>query len=92
MFSVATFKPLGTLSYHRDTVHALAFANPPVPVEDDGESVAETLELGAEDSVEDDEGELDEVPPTERWMASGGKDRRVALWGLMEFAHAGPGG
>lgn len=54
--------------------------------------MAETLELGAEDSVEEDEGELDEVPPTERWMASGGKDRRVALWGLMEFAHAGPGG
>jgi len=86
LFSTATFKPLGTLAYHRDSVQALAFAQPPIPGGDDAESVAETLELGAEDSEEEDGVELDGVPPRERWLASGGKDRRGALWGLMDFA------
>lgn len=27
--------------------------------------------------------------PRERWLVSGGKDRRVAIWGLMDFAQAG---
>lgn len=37
------------------------------------------------DDDEEDE-ELDGAVPRSRWLASGGKDRRVYLWGLMDFA------
>lgn len=43
------------------------------------------MELGAEGSEGEDEDELDGVAPRCRWLASGGKDRRVALWGLKDF-------
>ncbi|CAD6563594.1 MAG: ASTRA complex subunit [Tremellales sp. Tagirdzhanova-0007] len=91
LFSAATFKPLGTLSYHRDTTHVLAFANPPMGIDYASESILETVEIGAEDDEEEDEVELDGVPPRERWLASGGKDRRVALWGLRDFAESDGG-
>ena len=65
----------------------LAFANSAVGFDVANKSVLETVEIGAEEgSEEEDEVELDDVPPRERWLASGGKDRRVALWGLMDFA------
>ncbi|WWD18782.1 hypothetical protein CI109_103237 [Kwoniella shandongensis] len=102
LFSAATTKPLGTLSTHRDTVHVVTFANSrPAPVlsiegegKDDDEiskEIASTLEIGdGDDTINSDEEEEDEemdgVPPKERWFASGGKDTKVALWGLMEFA------
>ena len=46
----------------------------------------DTLNIGAEDSEDDSGDGLDGVPPRERWLASGGKDRRVGLWGLVAFA------
>jgi hypothetical protein len=100
LVSAATFKPLGTLKFHRETVHTLAFASAPRPSAGTGydrsdaetESVvdteAETVEIG-ESSGESDEDEVGDgdggVPPRERWLASGGKDTRVALWGLIDF-------
>ncbi|WVQ84395.1 hypothetical protein IAT38_006547 [Cryptococcus sp. DSM 104549] len=111
LFSAATSKPLGTLTSHRETVHALAFAHPSyfptshpanltassaasaysasVSV-DETTDAASTLELGADDDDDDSEEEdADGVPPRERWLASGGKDEKVALWGLMDFARGG---
>lgn len=109
LFSTATFKPLGTLSYHRESTHCLMFANPPVvsatsavqPVTDDestdGGSVsapepeASTIDLDQADlesSGDDTEKDDDAGPPRSRWLASGGKDRRVAIWGLMDFGQS----
>lgn len=84
LFSSATGKPLGELSYHRDTVHCVSFASRRTVSTIEQEERESTIELGDEDS-EDDEGVEDGAPPRERWLVSGGKDRRVALWGLMDF-------
>ncbi|KAK8858888.1 hypothetical protein IAR55_003119 [Kwoniella newhampshirensis] len=101
LFSAATFKSLGTLSTHRDTVHVVTFANlrpPPIlgnegdtsDIDEISKDLASTLELGGGDetiaSSEEEDEELDGVPPRERWFASGGKDTKVALWGLMDFS------
>ncbi|KAK4689687.1 ASTRA-associated protein 1, partial [Tremellales sp. Uapishka_1] len=90
LYSTSSFKPLGILEYHRDTVHAVAFGHPAQVDTAETESVAETLEFGEEDESDEDEddgmeGQCGSVPPRERWLASGGKDTRVALWGLMDF-------
>ena len=84
LFSSATGKPLGGLAYHRDTVHSLCFAHARVETAAEQQTGESTIELG--DEVEDSDGEdEDGAPPRERWLVSGGKDRRVALWGLMDF-------
>lgn len=95
LFSAATFKALGTLSYHRESVQALAFAQPAAAatllLEGSSGDDSETVELGAEsDSDDDDGGAGDAAAPRDRWLASGGKDRRIALWALMDFG-AGAG-
>lgn len=87
LFSSTTGKPLGELSYHRESVHVLAFAHAFLKQDDDGTAttteVESTIEIGEEDS---DSGQEDAtIIPRERWLVSGGKDRRVALWGLMDF-------
>jgi hypothetical protein len=79
---------LGTLSYHRETVHTLAFANTPLLKPPTDADEASTLELGQEDE-EDEEEDVEESGrnvPRDRWLASGGKDKRIALWGLKDFS------
>lgn len=75
LFSAATFKPLGSLKFHRESVQALAFARADAKLltQDD------TIELGAESDSEDED------VPRDQWLASGGKDRRIALWALKRF-------
>lgn len=90
LFSAASCKPLGTLGYHRETVQCLAFPRGASGVERGDEVVeASTIELGEEDS--DDEDEEDEMRGKGRrdWFVSGGKDRRVAVWELMDFSKGG---
>lgn len=82
LFSSATGKPLGDLDYHRESIHALVFAHNTV-TGIDGE-MASTIELGDEEDSDDDENGGGGVN-RERWLASGSKDRRVALWELMDF-------
>jgi WD40 repeat protein len=82
LFSASTGKPLGELSYHRESVHILAFANTRA-FKEEGNEVESTIEIGEEDSESEQEDESAES--RERWLVSGGKDRRVALWSLMEF-------
>ncbi|ODN74132.1 hypothetical protein L202_07586 [Cryptococcus amylolentus CBS 6039] len=103
LFSAATSKPLGTLSSHRDSVYALAFAHrpssSPIPLLSEQDNLTQTAEstivpLSVDASDEDDDDldeDMDGVPPKERWMASGGKDGKVALWGLMDFGKASAG-
>jgi WD40 repeat protein len=89
LFSAASGKPLGTLGYHRETVQCLAF--PQAAMSESGETEVlldpSTIELGEEDSDEDDE-PGGRGGGKERWFVSGGKDRRVALWELMDFTRS----
>lgn len=146
LFSSRTGKPLGTLGYHRETVHCVAFPTPKsdeydargsesrrtkraghedegqveadegesrdkgangkesegsegsvgevgevgeVEAEEgrsaDAETETETVEIGLGDSDDDEESEEGDTPPVERWFASGGKDRRIAIWALKSF-------
>jgi WD40 repeat protein len=87
LFSASTGKPLGELSYHRESVHILAFANTRA-LKDfglgaEGNEVESTIEIGEEGSDSEQADESAEF--RERWLVSGGKDRRVALWSLMDF-------
>lgn len=90
LFSSATGKPLGELAYHRDTVHSLCFANARAVTPDEQEQES-TIELGDGDEAADSDEEEDGAPPRDRWLVSGGKDRRVALWGLMDFGKSESG-
>lgn len=87
LFSAGTGKPLGELSYHRESINILAFANASAlkgfGVGAEGNEVESTIEIGEESS--DSEQEDESAESRERWLVSGGKDRRVALWSLMEF-------
>ncbi|WWD05229.1 hypothetical protein V865_003302 [Kwoniella europaea PYCC6329] len=86
LFSAESFKPLGTLSSHRETVHTLSFANPidqtQMVQDTDDES---TIDIEDDDNSGNEDDDDSDVPPRERWLASGGKDTKVALWGLMDF-------
>ena len=86
LFSASSLKPLGILAYHRDTVHTLAFANPPLSKGDGIVDSASTVEIGGEDEEDsDDEAEDGRGEARDRWLASGGKDNRIALWALKDF-------
>ncbi|WWC88338.1 uncharacterized protein L201_003248 [Kwoniella dendrophila CBS 6074] len=87
LFSSETFKPLGTLSSHRETVHAISFASPPLPSSESHSSETEDVSTIDIEENDDSDSEIDVegLPPRKRWLASGGKDTKVALWGLMDF-------
>ena len=88
LFSVKTFKSLGTLVYHRETVNTIVF--PHLVLQD-----ATLAKTGTGDDEEDDDENVDMDGQTGirggvkgfgRWLGTGGKDRRVALWELRDFA------
>jgi WD40 repeat protein len=88
LFSSATGKPLGDLNYHRESIHVLAFAHNPI-LDPSGTEVESTIELGDEEDSDDDEHGGRGVH-RERWLVSGSKDRRVALWELIDFTRSIP--
>jgi hypothetical protein len=51
----------------------------------DRDVMASTIELGAESDSDDDGDRAGGGGERDRWFASGGKDRRIALWELMDF-------
>ncbi|KAI0649353.1 WD-40 repeat-containing protein [Trametes meyenii] len=70
LYSTKSFKPLGTLAYHKKSCQCVAFArDQPRP-------------SNSED--EDDMTEREKAERT-RWLVSGGQDSRVAIWALMQF-------
>lgn len=79
LYSPISGKPLAVLSYHRSSLHALAFA--PLPP-----SSPPLAALDAQDSNSDSEEEAE--TPVEQgwwkrarpWLAVGGKDERISLW------------
>ncbi|KAI5479676.1 WD repeat protein [Pseudohyphozyma bogoriensis] len=76
LYSAKSGAPLGVLSYHRSSLHAIAFAPVPPPRKTDED----------EESLEDDEDEDDEASEQNAlgqrraWLATGGKDNRITLW------------
>jgi hypothetical protein len=79
LFSVKTFKPLGTLSYHRESCTTLVF---PHSIDNQIGPNVRAMEPDQDEGDDRHEGGLRGV---KRWLVSGGKDRRVALWELMDF-------
>ena len=105
LYSVKTFKPLGTLDYHKNGIQALAFARnvlstslPSRTQSGEGEvgsrSGATPALVGEGDGTGDDDedGEFSdaEVETRKRWLAAGGKDGRISVWELMDFAKPKP--
>ncbi|KAI0321778.1 WD40 repeat-like protein [Amylostereum chailletii] len=79
LYSTKTFKPLGTLTYHKDSVQALAFAHAQLRETDGGP-------LPQEDVDDDEDMTSSEKRARARWLVSGGKDGRVAIWELVDFS------
>ena len=91
LYSIKTFKPLGTLDYHKDGVQALAFARTTSPPSHPPPcSGAIPISIGDsghdEDEDEDEEFSSSEIEARKRWLVAGGKDGRISIWELMDFA------
>ncbi|KAJ9095247.1 hypothetical protein QFC21_005613 [Naganishia friedmannii] len=93
LLSTKTFKSLGTLSYHRQSCHTISFPhNLAASCADDlhlGDH-SSVLEIDGDDSEDDSDYETSDQKATShnvmRWMVSGAKDRRLALWELKDFS------
>ncbi|KAF5389857.1 hypothetical protein D9757_003675 [Collybiopsis confluens] len=82
LYSTKSFKPLGTLKYHKEGCQGLVFAASV------GQKSFLTPEERPKDGVDEDEDEemlLGDKLKRERWLISGGKDKRIAIWELMNF-------
>lgn len=101
LYSTKTFKPLGTLDYHKHGVQALAFArNAPLQPQTQGGgdgdgsrsgvTPASVRQGGDADDDEDEEFSSSEIEARKRWLVAGGKDGRISVWELMDFAKPKP--
>jgi len=113
LYSTKTFRALGTLIYHKETLQVLAFARAcpaaarhrhrHFPTGSAGGGEGGALGSGDGDDAEEDDvdsdgddggsndGDDDEMTGEEkarrtRWLVSAGKDGRVVVWELMDFA------
>lgn len=69
LYSTKSGRPLAVLSYHRSSLHALAFA--PLPL------AKPPIKANLSD---DDDDSDDEESSTRPWLAVGGKDTTTSLW------------
>lgn len=76
LYSTKSFKSLGTLVYHKDNCHALAFASTYM-----GRTTDPSDGLGGDEDDMTDE----EKRRRGRWLIAAGKDNRVSIWGLISF-------
>ncbi|KAF8577783.1 WD40 repeat-like protein [Ramaria rubella] len=72
LYSTKTFKPLGTLAYHKEGCYAIAFA-------------CDMNKSELSQDKKDDTDDADDREERWRWLATGGKDARVSIWQLMDF-------
>ncbi|KAF4613712.1 hypothetical protein D9613_007781 [Agrocybe pediades] len=78
LYSTKSFKPLGTLKYHKTTCHCVEFARPfTSPGNGD-------MNEDKDDSDEEDIS-YEEKMERSRWLVAGSKDNRVSIWSLMSF-------
>lgn len=71
LYGAKHFKVLGTLTYHKQGCHALAFSN----------QLAEGVL-----NKDDEDLSAEEKARRCLWLASGGKDSRVCIWPLSSFS------
>ena len=76
LYSTKSFKPLGTLKYHKSACQCLEFAR--------SIRVEENPDVEEIDS-DDEELSKEEKLNRSRWLFAGGKDNRVSIWPLMSF-------
>ena len=76
LYSTKSFKPLGTLKYHKSACQCLEFAR--------SIRVEENPDVEEIDS-DDEELTSEEKLNRSRWLFAGGKDNRVSIWPLMSF-------
>ena len=76
LYSTKSFKPLGTLKYHKSACQCLEFAR--------AIRVEENPDVEEIDS-DDEELSNEEKLKRSRWLFAGGKDNRVSIWPLMSF-------
>ena len=74
LYSAKSLKSLGTLDYHTGGCQSIAFAHE----ESKGAQISD-------DQDDADEFDRDDKDKRGRWLISGGVDKRVALWELMDF-------
>ena len=96
LYSIKTFKSLGTLDYHKTGVQALTFAHssgPPQPRASQNQSgtgvtpgPAGKGDIADDDDDEDEGPSNSEIEARKRWLIAGGKDGRISVWELMDFA------
>ncbi|KAF5342066.1 hypothetical protein D9611_001570 [Ephemerocybe angulata] len=88
LYSTKSFKPLGTLRYHKTNCQTLAFAHSTIKQKDGGKGEV-PAERGPtiedEDGDEDDEMSASDKEAISRWLVAGGKDSRLSVWTLMSF-------
>ncbi|KAK0232842.1 WD-40 repeat-containing protein [Armillaria fumosa] len=72
LYSTKSFRPLGTLKYHKNGCQTVAFAR--------------TLSTYQADEDEDDDGmSKQEMEERSRWLIGGAKDKLITIWSLMAF-------
>ncbi|KAK0506524.1 WD-40 repeat-containing protein [Armillaria luteobubalina] len=72
LYSTKSFKPLGTLKYHKNGCQAVAFAR--------------TLSVYHANEDEDDDGmSRQEMGERSRWLIGGAKDKLITIWSLIAF-------
>lgn len=81
MYSTKTLKPLGTLKYHKTACQCLEFARQ-VSSAGAPEETSDHAEVDEDDGEEMSAAEIEERG---RWLVTGSKDSRVAIWSLLSF-------
>ena len=78
LYSTKSFKPLGILKYHKQSVQCLEFAR----------ALTLTTDAPLESADGDDEDEMTTREKSERsrWLLAGSKDCRASVWLLIDFA------
>ncbi|KAG6901586.1 hypothetical protein C0995_010257 [Termitomyces sp. Mi166 len=81
LYSTRTMKPLGTLKYHKAGCQGVEFAH----------SLDTVMTNNVDEEVNDDSDSEEELSESEKekraqWLIAGGKDNRVSIWTLMNFA------
>lgn len=80
LYSTKSLKPLGTLVYHKENCHALAFASTYR-----GRTTDRDFRNVLDGDEDDDDMTDEEKRQRGRWLIAAGQDNRVSIWGLMSF-------
>ncbi|KAF8312477.1 WD40 repeat-like protein [Clavulina sp. PMI_390] len=80
LYSTKSFKSLGTLDYHTGSAYAIAFAHPQAAPSASADANDEADAFG-----DDDGWDAEDHSRRTRWLATGGKEGRVAFWELSSF-------